>query len=239
MIGPWSLVTSGLLLPASPHIMPVAWTLTLELAFYTLFALAYALGGLRAVVVALAGWYLLTVLHRAGLILAYPDAWRIVHSIVLEFLFGVAIGWAYIRGRLPFAGPALALGAALTVAHFAAAFHGAPLELPREFARGVPAALLVYGAVTLRLRVPRALVLGGEASYAQYLLHGLVLSVAGRAASDFAGFDAFANDFALVLIFGAVVMVSIAATILLERPYEAWRRRSKKRGMARPGLQCA
>jgi len=53
-----------------------------------------------------------------------------------------------------------------------------PLPLPREFAFGIPAALIVYGAIGIRSqqgKIFRNLIKFGDASYSTYLLHPFIL----------------------------------------------------------------
>jgi peptidoglycan/LPS O-acetylase OafA/YrhL len=216
LLSPESLAVSTLLLPTDPQVYPVAWTLAVEVTFYLIFTLAYLAGGLRAVVAALLAWYALAVAYSAAKSPDAPMIWMF-HTIVLEFLFGVAIAALYRAGRLR-GGPALtALGLAL----FAAVLVFDLTDWRREFCYGIPAAVLMAGAVQLTWRVPRILLLGGESSYLLYLLHPLVYSVMAFSIGKL-GVDAFQNGALMLLMLLSAVGLSMAATLWIERPYIAW-----------------
>ncbi len=144
-------------------VLRLGWTLEYEMLFYALVACALPLPrrlALPAVVAVLAG------LAVAGQALAFTSAplafWT--DPIVLEFAFGMAVAIAYRRAWCRgWVGPA-ALAAALCCAAFA------PEGTARVLVRGVPAALLVFCALSWNT-LPRWLVLLGDASYALYLVH--------------------------------------------------------------------
>jgi exopolysaccharide production protein ExoZ len=175
-----SVTASYLFLPVvdtAGHFRPVlsvGWTLTYEFLFYLFFAAALALrvDVLRIIVPGL-GLIAVVALFRAE---TWPD-WTVLFStIVLEFVFGVALAQWTLRGyRLH---PAVAT--ALVIGGFVAI-----LVLPmghenlRVLTWGVPAFAIVAGAVSLELLIapalPRWLLALGDASYSIYLSHGFVL----------------------------------------------------------------
>jgi peptidoglycan/LPS O-acetylase OafA/YrhL len=219
-----SLLASLVLAPAPLQIMPVAWTLALEITFYALFALSYGLFRLPGVVAALALW--------AGWAMAYTE-WLhapgsmltlLGHTVVLEFLFGVAIGAAILSGRKPLGRTALGLGAISFAFVLFGGMDAFGLDLQRQYAAGVPAALLVYGAVTVRLRAPGWLTLGGEASYILYLVHTLCFAVAAKAYAIVFGGDLFADAAATTAAVAGAVAAALILTIWVERPFNAWRK---------------
>ncbi|WP_308918214.1 acyltransferase [Jannaschia sp. LMIT008] len=227
LLTPLGYLTSILLLPLPHQIIPVAWTLGMEMTFYLLFALGFRFGGLRGAAVLVAAWYATAVAH------ARADApWQdgtfvfLLHSISLEFLFGMGIATLHARGRMPAGGLALAAGLALTLLIMPEWAALPAIDLPREIRAGIPAALIVYGTVALAFRTPRWLVLGGEASYALYLTHTLVLAIVGKATAGVLGIPLGSS----VLLQIGAVLASIAASlvvlVLVERPL---------RGLLRPG----
>ena len=175
----WNIVCSFLFIPsvgASGEIRPViplGWTLSFEMAFYVIFAIGLVASGriLRIVTPAI---LLLAVvgLFRTS---SWPVWTAIADPIVLEFLGGVWIARWAIAGRLPGRLPA-AFGVA-------AGFIGLALLSPsslssRPFTWGLCAAVIVTGTVAVEevvgARLPRWLLLLGNASYSIYLVQVFV-----------------------------------------------------------------
>ena len=108
-------------------------------------------------------------------------AWTVLFdTIVVEFVFGVALGKATLRGfRLP---PAIAGG--FVLGGFALLFF-LPMvsENTRVLTWGIPAFAIVAGATSLEPflapKLPRWILTLGDASYSIYLSHGFVLPVLG------------------------------------------------------------
>jgi len=166
----------------APLIVP-GWTLNYEMFFYLLFAAALlAPARLRP-------WLLTAALGGLALIRPLGDAqnplWATyTNPLLLEFGAGVWLGKAWSEGRLPgrpVAWTAMALGAAGFIAVSLARLD---IEPARLLYWGVPAFLLVSGAVSLERAGPlphwwplRTL---GDASYSVYLVHGLAISAAFR-----------------------------------------------------------
>ena len=179
--GWWHVVASYLFIPSmdgyglSYPLLPVGWTLTFEMLFYGLFAVALALEVVPLAflaptlgLAALAGW--------SGVV-PWPVFLVQDAPLVLEFLFGVILGQGALRGRLP--------GGVWAVALLAGGFAAiSVVPVPhawRTFAWGLPAAAVVAGALALEgktgRRLPRWLLEAGNASYAIYLVHLPVLAV--------------------------------------------------------------
>jgi exopolysaccharide production protein ExoZ len=159
-------------------VLPVGWTLTYEMFFYLLVGLALHLRQpiLRVAGPVLGVVYLLGVLRQPF----WPDAADFANPIVLEFLYGVVIALALRRGRhLPASVAALSLSCGTVLIMTVPVISG----LLRPFVWGLPAAMMVAGAVALEPvlapRIPRWLLATGDASYAIYLTHGFVVPVIG------------------------------------------------------------
>lgn len=217
---PASVLVSYLLLPIQTQIFPVAWTLTLEMAFYIIFCLSYSTYGLRGVIISLLVWY---VMARFYGFYFTPNETNIIwlfHSIVLEFLFGVLIAALWINGKIRMARGALALG----IMSYAAAVGGLFewTELGREFKYGIPAAILVYGIVGIRWKAPRLAVLAGDSSYILYLIHPLVISTVTVITTRLFGLHPATHNGLTILILLAAIILSLALTVLIERPYILW-----------------
>src|SRR4051794_6106098 len=150
-------------------VLPVGWTLTYEMFFYILVAasllLRTPLTRICAPVLMVVAIYAITTSSQG-----------FANTIVLEFLFGIAIGNAI--PRLQALAPIL--GLSLGAFAFVALLIMPPIDtLARPLTWGVPAAVIVAAAVstemTLRRLMPRWLLTAGNASYATYLTHGFVV----------------------------------------------------------------
>jgi exopolysaccharide production protein ExoZ len=220
---PWHVVASYLFLPA-PHpaidmVAPVlipGWTLNYEMFFYAIFGLALLLPS---------RWRLLAICGVLGLLVALGAlaprggvAFAFYTSpIILEFGFGVALGVALSRGwALPpgLAWTAIVLGFLVLVA-------SDQMRAPQILVAGLPALAIVAGAVSLEkaglvpsLRMPHLL---GDASYALYLTHTIVLSALGQISLRLG----FATLPAGLLIFAVLACAATqAAALLLHLAFE-------------------
>lgn len=183
-------IKSYLFLPAArpdgvalPPLVP-GWTLNYEMYFYFVFGLLLWLGvhrSLRAFVLVFAGSVVAgQVLQRQAPWPASAMGFVVTSPLLLEFLAGVIIARVVRQARVPgwAAAAAMLCGVALLrhwmidiPAEGAAPRHIA--ELYRVLALGVPAALLVAGAVLLERTwaFPRPVLHLGDASYSIYLTH--------------------------------------------------------------------
>lgn len=167
----------------APLIVP-GWTLNYEMFFYVLFAAALlAPPKLRA-------WLLSAALVALVAIRPLGDTQNPIwatytNPLLLEFGAGVWLGKCWSADRLPGRGVSWLL-VALGFAGFAAtALSGVDVEPARVLYWGLPALLIVTGAVSLERHGPipnwRPLQALGDASYSVYLVHGLAISAAFRA----------------------------------------------------------
>lgn len=176
--------------PALP-LVTVGWTLNYEAFFYVLFALALTVR--RHVPPALAATALIAALVLAGIAMPGRQGLLVAfytNPIMLEFAAGMLIAAALLddaRGCRGDTVPGALLCACGVVWFAATALLGVEVRLfdaQRALVWGVPAAAIVAGALMLergglRLTTP-ALRLQGDASYAIYLAHLLVIQVATR-----------------------------------------------------------
>ena len=235
-----NLLASFLLWPQEKApLLSVGWTLWHELYFYLVFAAL--IGGrrprlVRGVVawsafVAVGGLAYATFIEPAG----WPLLRIATDPLTFEFVAGCLIGWRLGRGGLRGGAAALLCGIGLGCVAAVVYPEGLTDSLPDRWARaallGVPAALVVYGAVALDAergwRFPRWLVLVGAASYSIYLSHMLVLAVGRRAwflvvpnghVASGGVLDGADNVVAIAVLLAAVLATGAASYRLLERP---------------------
>jgi exopolysaccharide production protein ExoZ len=157
-------------------IVGVGWTLSFEVFFYFIFAIAIAFGFRWAplFVVAVFAFLVFAPLpvgdSALGLFLTDP--------ILLEFPAGMLIGYAVVLGLRP---PRWLLLSCITLA---LAGYAADIIFNfdysyRYLSRGIPSALLVFGLIFWEIKfgfkVPPLLVKLGDASYSIYLIHTIVI----------------------------------------------------------------
>jgi exopolysaccharide production protein ExoZ len=201
----------------APLIVP-GWTLNYEMFFYLLFAGGLlAPARLRAWIVTAA--LVLLVAVRPLLDAQNPIVATYTDPILLEFGAGVWLGKLWSENRLPSAGMGWLLAASGLVGFVAVTVAGIDVSTTRVLWWGVPALLLVAGAVSVERhgRVPDLWPLRviGDASYSLYLVHGLAISAAIRVLGA-VGLASPALVFATSIVAG--VIAGILAYHLAEKP---------------------
>jgi exopolysaccharide production protein ExoZ len=218
----------------------VGWTLNYEMFFYAGFAALLLVSDLRARMIGLTAAFgalvLLGLAPVPGLYWAYYTK-----PIVLEFVAGAALGYAYLRCGAPSpsfpvrraAVGALAVAGALILGGQAVAGAlGADLEMTgflRPLVWGSAAALAV-GAVLLLERGgivlrSRWLFSQGNASYAFYLIHNLMLHAGAKVAAVLVVPGPLRVVLVFVLAFSASVLLGEWLFRCVERPIGAALRR--------------
>ncbi len=198
----------------------LGWTLNYEMFFYVIFAGCLVLP-MRNAVIALTLCF--GGLAAAALLSAFPHSllsfWG--HPIVLEFVAGAWLALGYARGiRLGVPMSLCLIGVSLAGLAVSARIGIEEGTLWRPVLLGLPAALL-FAACILRdrpLAVPAYLAALGDASYALYLIHPIVIR-ALRRIWDRLPPDHVPHPWIFVAICGVIsVCASIAVYKLFERP---------------------
>jgi len=194
----------------------IGWTLNYEMFFYVVFALALsarreiAVAGIAAVFVAL-----VLIVPTAGYV--PRQVVYLADPLILEFVFGMGIAVIHRAGvRLsPAVSILLIVLAIVEIAWSASAWH---IDLPRCIKWGAPATLIVAALVLIdgQVSVPRFFEELGDASYALYLTHPALISVA-RAFSN-KGY--LAPSAAPWLYFIGYTAICIAASLVVHRLLE-------------------
>lgn len=182
---PSTTVGAFLLVYVGSHdtVLAVAWTLYHEVLFYAVFALAIV--HRRAGMLALGAWLLASVVVLVLGIGSFPASY-LVSPLHLLFGLGMLLCAAARRITVPVPMLVALAGAALFFALGLEEDYAAWLATTaRDLLYGGASGLALLGAMELerqgRLRVPGALRLLGDASYAIYLVHFPLLSVVARA----------------------------------------------------------
>ena len=242
MTGQTGILESFLLLP-NPHrfILTVGWTLVWEMIFYIVFAAILPFRQ-RYVPMLLALWFGVELVlngvfaHADNFYLGFASA-----TLPIEFIFGTAIGWLYIKRRLP---PTwlTAIGALVTTSiafkiMIASADDNFPID--RVWFFGIPAALIVVTAIASEVRgsfvAPRFVSNLGDGSYAVYLWHISILVCIRQILIAFHPAGPIAHAVVIVTTLVAIVAIGQLIFLYFERPvtaylnarYQAYRRRAR------------
>jgi exopolysaccharide production protein ExoZ len=206
-------------------IYKLGWTLNYEMMFYVAFALVIGLPMRTALLVLSVGF---AVLVMAGLMFAPPRGalsfWS--SAIILEFVAGMWIGYALLKGIRWHA----AIGAACIVAGLLILMALHPVNmissLNRAIGYGIPAALVTAGAALgfANIRASRSVAWAahlGDASYALYLCHPFAVRLL-RLIWERTGMGVSFGTWAYIA--AATITASVAAVIiynLIEKPFTA------------------
>ncbi|MDB5040340.1 MAG: putative acyltransferase [Candidatus Eremiobacteraeota bacterium] len=209
---------------AGEPLLVVGWTLSYELIFYAIFGLALRFEA-RYLALVTALW--MAAVIAIGAFGPHANPWvRVLGSpLNLEFVLGMAIGGAALRGAFVAPRTILVLGIAGAIAAcVGTAYSGREfIEVGwwRPFAVGVPMALIVYGALGVEragVLAPRWLRAQGDASYALYLWHVPVIGAIGLALH---GIHLHGTPARLAIVAGGyalAVAASFVAYAAIERP---------------------
>jgi len=216
----------------------VGWTLNYEMAFYALFAVGLFAPHRRIGVFLTGAVIVLMVAAGVALRPANPVIAFYVQPIMLEFVFGMALGLSY--RRLP-GGRAAARAAGIVAPLLFMLLLAGPFFWPqvdRAVAFGLPAlgivgALLVLERSGVKVRNGLAQRLG-DASYAVYLTHFFVTQAAIKATGALGLTSPAWTIAAIGLTLVAVALVGMAVHLLIERPIAGALRRRRRPAVVAP-----
>jgi len=228
------------LLPNGATIIGVAWTLQLEMLFYAifLFMILHRTVGV-SMLLGWAGWTLLGYVGQlpSGLGTA---AETLASPYCLQFFFGMGAATWLRRNRVPLPGLCLTLGTgAFLIAGLsenAALLDG--YANPARFAYGLPAMLALIGIVGLeregRLRLPRPIVAIGNASYAIYLMHLLIIGAVWKILVLAGLIPLLPNEAIYLILVFAGIVGGVLGSQFVEYPLMRWTRRLLHGGTGAP-----
>ena len=229
--GPVSLWRSFMLVPGPTlPLLAVGWTLEFEMYFYLVFAVILAMR--LPILAGLFTWAIILIVVTMAApdrIAASPILRVVTDPLTAEFMIGVVIGTLWRNRRTPGAAVALGIGAAalaFSIGYLAPAVSlatSSQLDLWRVGIFGLPSALIIYGLSGLenrhRMRLPSPIVLIGDASYAIYLSHVLVISTVGRALALSAPAGGVRTSLVLIAVgWIAANLGGVLLHLLFERP---------------------
>lgn len=241
------LIRELLLLPSTyPPLLAVAWTLSHELYFYAVFSL-FLLVPQRYWLAGLSIWSGVLVLaeHLWPATATNPVYALIVNPLTFEFLSGCLVAELHLRGLRRGAKVALVGGILAMLGIWLAHFHitnGAELGSARVLVFGIPFAFILYGCVALNQSLTghklSLLALIGDASYAIYLSHFLIISLIARGSSYllprlvFSTNGSWDNFAYCAIAFGASIALGLGLHLLIERPLLRYLHRTLNRWQA-------
>ncbi len=225
-------ISSIALLPLAWPIIEFAWTLQFEMYFYVIFALWLALGSRQGALVG-APLTLAGVSAAATLLPSGYARQMLTNPIAAEFVLGMWIAGAMLSRQLGVSTRGLLLVAGVAGSMLAvglAPIDPAMMELVpsvRFWVWGPPAALIVAATVPLaqvRSRLGLACVRLGDASYALYLTHYVIIAGYGAVAKAPAAGLLPPLAWMLLATLASVVLGTVAHRHI-ERPATAWAKR--------------
>ncbi len=179
----WIIVKSYFFLPShnlDGEIEPflgVGWTLVFEMFFYLVFSISLFLRKNIYVFVGI----VLSIFSILSLFrgVNYSPWWFLMDPIILEFYFGMGIGYFTLKNKLISKISSIIV---LTISLAYLFLSPNLLGLPRVLESGVASAMLVWSIISLEVylqgKIPRVIMFFGAASYALYLFHPLVAPLA-------------------------------------------------------------
>lgn len=198
-------------------ILQVGWTLSFEMFFYLVFALALSLTSRPAY------WCSLLFGTMVAVGLTIGRSWGplpfLLNPLLIEFVFGLLVGLATVRGLFLSKAAAAALACVSGLALFSSNFVEAA-ESYRVLWWGVPGFLLLASVValepSLRSYPIRPLVDLGAASYSLYLTHTIVLGAVWAVATKVIPM----NGLGAFMVYALGVAASIAIAWIFHRSVE-------------------
>jgi exopolysaccharide production protein ExoZ len=223
-----NIIASFLLLPQRGFgLLIVGWTLVYEMFFYVIFALV--LTAKRRYCLPLVGAWGLVTLVIWGLARNSDNLYLNTYAdpLLIEFIFGVGIGYLIKTRGVAFVIPALVLGVvglAVGNHYFLAVDAMAPFHGEVRFVMiGIPAVLIFAGVVGLETRygiaVPGWVQVIGNASYSLYLWHIPLTVLVGRLSGAKALLHhPLVHAAWLIIVTAFVVLSSIGVYYAIELP---------------------
>lgn len=218
------LLSTYLLLPFHPMVNGVSWSLSFEIYFYLLFAL----------LIVSRRFFVLLIAVLVGTLAQLTGTFSFAGTLIADFFFsqyvllffmGMAVYWVWERKTLsPSARASLLVLIVSATAYltYAQSFHGYRYS-PVFY--GAVSAVCIYCAISFELgtgvRVPRFLVVLGDASYVLYLIHLPILNLSTKFAARLTT-DAHALIAINCVMAALIILASIFIHKKAERPLNSY-----------------
>jgi peptidoglycan/LPS O-acetylase OafA/YrhL len=217
---------SLLLLPQQQYIIGIAWTLSYEIIFYIIFAIAFSISkqflffclSLWTAVILIAYYF-----HIKSQITLVDT---LLNPIIIEFFLGCLIAYLFkkythVKGWLWL----LIAGIVLYIINWSIYYKATNINpaafssyMSRVYLFGLPAAILVFGLLYLKSGFPKVLVYLGDSSYSLYLIHGTVISVLLKLVEKLNLRYLIGNNIGAMVIFALTITVAMLFYRFIEMP---------------------
>ena len=204
------------LFPQERYVVGVAWTLTYEVIFYLVFAVSYFKSP-RAFFYTFSSWVAIVLIFYLFHIKTGIYAVDVfINPIVLEFSFGCLIAYLYrkfqyIRHYQWFLGCGITLLVLMWSYYYQLKLIDSDIlndDMSRVCFFGIPAGLIIFGALYSCMLVPKVLVYIVDASYSLYLMHGTILSLLIKIITKYNYAGIFSNMMGEISLFLATLFIS-------------------------------
>lgn len=216
------------------YVLPVAWTLAYEMIFYFIVSIVIGISKgnvIRKCIIFLSGLILVgLIFHPADLRLQ-----MLTNSIMLEFVFGLIIGWIYVNKLQISKWLLVSSFIVVMMWYLALIFLGYGLVSESQFIKdgslsfkrvliwGIPSTLLVFSIIFSESRAGisrifdnKFMQLAGDASYSIYLIHTIFLDGVFYLFKN--SFSRIAPDIAILLAFASSIFAGILVHKFIEKP---------------------
>lgn len=220
------IIGSLTLFPQKQYVVGIAWTLTFEVMFYIVFAIAYS-AGKKCLYITLITWSaIILLLYALGIKASNTFADMFLNPIILEFGFGCLLAYLYEHYKHVKASSLIAATGILLFITSWFVFYNAKYtnddafgsNLSRVYLFGVPAAISIYGLLYYANKVSPIFIYLGNASYSLYLIHGTVISVILKVLYKLRIDNYFSNTLGGLSIFVLTIIISCLFYSFVEKP---------------------
>lgn len=223
---PLNIIKSIALYPqqSSNAVIAVAWTLSYEIVFYTVFGVLLVVGNRLAIGV-LFTWVISIVLISMKVSSFNDYALSCIFSTVnLEFILGCFIGNLVSRHKIlefNLSVGLLCFGLLILFLSYGLSYVNI-VKINSVVAYGVPFTIIVYSLVCMEISKvstsPKILTVLGDASYSIYLTHYTSLSFLSKVFIKLQIVKLFGNLFAINIIILCAILIGLLTHFLLEKP---------------------